>query len=145
MSRYKPVPIEEYLVYDHSIYQVSTSRAFFKPASQSASTHTSPSADPIRMIRSSKYKELKNPLSNAVVSLAAETVKAGYGVLIFCGGRQGCQSTALLVHEAIPNQADPTDEILSRRKDVLSDLRSLPVGLDEFLAKTIIKGVAFHR
>lgn len=145
MSQYKPVPIEEYLVYDHSIYQISTSSAFLKTASQLTSTQSLPAADPVRKIRSSEYKELKNPLSNAVVSLAVETVNAGYGVLIFCGGRQGCQSTALLIHEAIPSRVDPSDDILSRRKDVLSDLRSLATGLDEILAKTIIKGVAFHR
>lgn len=97
------------------------------------------------MIRPSEYKKLKDPLSNAVVSLAVETVKAGYGVLIFCGGRQACQSTALLVTEAMPGRRDITQVILDRRNDVLSDLRSLPIGLDEILGKTIIQGVAFHR
>lgn len=97
------------------------------------------------MIQASEYKKLKNPLSNAVVSLAIETVKAGYGVLIFCGGRQACQSTALLISEAMASGMDVAEKILDRRKDVLSDLRSLSVGLDEVLSNTIIKGVAFHR
>ena len=145
ISQYKPVPIEEYLVYDNSIYQISTSSAFFKTASQLTSAQSLPVVDPVRMIRSSEYKELRNPLSNAVVSLAIETVKAGHGVLIFCSGRQGCQSTALLVHEAISSEVDPPDQILSRRQDVLSDLRSLAVGLDDILAKIIIRGVTFHR
>lgn len=139
------MPIEEYLVYDHSIYHVSTSSSFFKTASQITSTQSLPAVNAIRMIRPSEYKELKDPLSNAVVSLAIETVKAGYGVLIFCGGRQACQSTARLVHEAMPAREDITKNILDRRKDVLSDLRSLSVGLDEILGKTILKGVAFHR
>ena len=84
-------------------------------------------------------------MSNAVVSLAIETAAAGYGALIFCGGRQGCQSMAALVSEAMPCGLDIDDGILDKRKDVISELRSLPVGLDETLAKTIIKGVAFHR
>ncbi len=144
------MPIEEYLVYDDSIYRVSTSSAFFKTASQltltqASSPQISPATAPIRVIRSSEFKELKNPLSNAVVALAIETVRDGYGVLIFCGHRQGCQSTALLVSEAMPGKECNIDEVLDRRKDVLSDLRSLAVGLDEILGKTIIKGVAFHR
>lgn len=97
------------------------------------------------MIRPSEYRALKDPLSNAVVSLAIETVKAGFGVLIFCGSRQACQSTALLVSDAMPSRIDTTKDILDRKNDVISDLRSLPVGLDEILGKTVIKGVAFHR
>ena len=84
-------------------------------------------------------------MSNAVVSLAIETVQAGYGALIFCSSRQGCQSMATLVSEAIPNSWDITNEILDKRKDVISDLRSLAGGLDETLGMTVIKGVAFHR
>lgn len=139
------MPIEEYLAYDHSIYHVSTSSSFFKTASQLTSTQSLPASSPIRIIRPSEYKELKDPVSNAVVSLAIETVKAGYGVLIFCGGRQACQSAALLVKEAMPGTMEINQDILDKRNDVLGDLRSLPVGLDEILGKTIIKGVAFHR
>ena len=139
------MPLKEYLVYDHSIHQVSTSSAFLKTASQLTSTQSLPASQPIRMIQASEYKKLKNPLSNAVVSLAIETVKAGYGVLIFCGGRQACQSTALLISEAMASGMDVAEKILDRRKDILSDLRSLSVGLDEVLSNTIIKGVAFHR
>ena len=84
-------------------------------------------------------------MSNAVVSLAIETATAGYGALIFCGGRQACQSTAALVSEAMPCGLTVEDGILDKRKDVIGELRSLPVGLDETLAKTMIRGVAFHR
>lgn len=145
ISQHVPVPIEEYLAYDHSIYRVSTSSSFLKSASQIPSTQSLPTVNPIRMIRPSEYKELKDPLSNSVVSLAIETAKAGYGVLVFCGSRQACQSTALLVHEAMPGRTAFTKDILDRRNDLLCDLRALPVGLDEVLEKTIIKGVAFHR
>ena len=84
-------------------------------------------------------------MSNAVVSLTLETVKAGYGVLIFGSGRQGCQSTAQLISEAMPNPSDNEETILDKRRDVISDLRSLAVGLDATLGFTVMRGVAFHR
>ena len=80
---------------------------------------------------------------NAIVALACETVCAGYGALIFCGSRRICEITAALIARAIPRIVD--DDVLDRRKDVLSSLRSLSVGLDETLEKTILSGVAFHR
>jgi len=145
-TKYVPVPIEEYLVYENSIYPVSTSSAFLKTASQLNSNPTQPlsGAAPVRVIQPSEHNELKGPMCNAVVSLAIETANAGYGALIFCSARQACQSTALLVSEAMPAGSDVDDKVLDRRKDVLSDLRSLPVGLDESLARTVIRGVAFH-
>ncbi len=143
-TKYVPVPIEEYLVYDRSIYPVSTSSAFFKTASQLNSTQPLSGVSPTRVIQPSQHNELRNPMSNAVVSLAVETAKAGYGALIFCSGRQGCQSTASLVSEAMPVLCDVDEKILDRRKDVISELRSLPVGLDDTLDKTVMKGVAFH-
>ena len=78
-----------------------------------------------------------------MISLAIETAKSGYGALIFCSSRLKCQTTAALLSEAMPVVED--DDLLDRRKEVLSSLRSLPVGLDEVLEKTIIRGVAFHR
>ncbi len=139
-----PVPIEEYLVYDSSIYPVSSSSAFFKTASQLNSTQPLCGISPTRQIETSTHKELRNPVLNAVVSLAIETARAGYGALIFCSGRQGCQSTALLVSEAMPGKSDIDIQKLDRRKDVVSELRSSPVGLDETLGKTVLRGVAFH-
>ena len=143
-TKYVPVPIEEYLVYDGSIYPVSTSSAFFKTASQLSSTQPLFAVSPARVIQTSEHNELRNPLTNAVVSLAVETAKGGYGALIFCSGRQGCQSTASLVSEAMPVLSDVDEKLLDRRKDVVSELRSLPVGLDDTLDKTVMKGVAFH-
>ena len=143
-TKYVPVPVEEYLVYDHSIYPVSTSSAFYKTTSQLNSTQPLSAVSPIRVIQTSEHNELKNPVTNAVVSLAIETANAGYGALIFCSGRQGCQSTALLVSEAMPVLSDVDEKMLDRRKDVVSELRSLSVGLDDTLDKTVMKGVAFH-
>lgn len=138
-----PIPIEEYLVYDNSIYPVSTSNAFFQTASQLASAQPKPIISPTRTITSSKHIELVNPVANAVVSLAVETAESGYGALVFCSSRLKCQTTAALISEAMPVVQD--NDLLDRRKEVLSSLRSLPVGLDEVLEKTIIRGVAFHR
>ena len=143
-TKYVPVPVEEYLVYDCSIYPVSTSSAFFKTSSQLNSTQPLSNVSPTRVIQHSEHSELRNPLTNAVISLAIETAKASYGALIFCSGRQGCQSTALLVSEAMPGLLDVDVKLLDRRKDVISELRSLPVGLDDTLDKTVMKGVAFH-
>lgn len=142
-TKYVPVPIEEYLVYEHSIYPTATSSAFYRTASQLSLTQPLSGMTPVREIRKSEYPELKSSISNAVVALTVETANAGYGALIFCSGRQGCQSTAMLVSEAISGD-NVTPSLLDRRKDVISDLRSLPIGLDATLEKTIIKGVAFH-
>lgn len=84
-------------------------------------------------------------MTNAVISLAIETVEAGYAALVFCSARQGCQATALMLSEAMPSLKGFTGDIVDRRKEVLSALRSLSVGLDDTLEKTIIHGVAFHR
>ncbi|KAI9876486.1 MAG: hypothetical protein M1830_006397 [Pleopsidium flavum] len=143
-SKYRPVPIEEYLVYDNSIYAASTSSAFFKTASQLNSTHQKPSTLPSRSILPSDLKELQKPVINAVVSLAIETVRAGYGALVFCSGRQGCQVDALIISEAMPAANETSTDVLDRRKQAMTELRSLPVGLDPVLEKTIPRGVAFH-
>ncbi len=143
-TKYVPVPIEEYLVYDCSIYPVSTSSAFFKTTSQLSSTQPLSIVSPARIIQTSEHNALRNPLTNAVVSLAIETAEAGHGALIFCSGRQGCQSTASLISEAMLVPSDVDEKMLDRRKDVISQLRSLPVGLDETLDKTVMRGVAFH-
>lgn len=143
-TKYVPVPIKEYLVYDCAVYPVSTSSAFLKTASQLNSTQSLSGVSATRVIQASEHSELRNPVTNAVVSLAIETAKAGYGALIFCSGRQGCQSTASLVSEAMPAITDVDERLLDRRKDVIGELRSLSVGLDDTLDKTVIKGVAFH-
>ena len=143
-TKYVPVPIEEYLVYDCSVYPVSTSSAFLKTASQLNTTQSLSGVSPNRVIQPSEHNELRNPMTNAVVALAIETAKAGYGALIFCSGRQGCQSTASLVSEAMPAISEVDEKVLDRRKDVIGELRSLSVGLDDTLDKTVMKGVAFH-
>ena len=136
VSQYKPVPIQEYLVFDYNIFRAPTS---------SVSNEFLRTSNPIRRIQNSSNKALKNPLTNAVVSLAIETVRAGFGALIFCSARQWCQVMATLVGEAMPPTPDGSEEIMDRRKEIISELRSLSVGLEETLGKTIVRGVAYHR
>ena len=145
MSQYKPVPIEEYLVYDQKIYPASTSIAIVKATNDPNSIQRSANANPTRIVKASEFKELNNPLSNAVISLAIENVKAGFGTLIFCSARQRCQSIATLLSQVMPVATNITDGVIYKRKDVINELRTLPIGLDETLDKTIVKGVAFHR
>lgn len=128
-----------------TLYPASTSSAYFKTASQLSATQAKCSVYPIRAIQPSEDTELKKPMTNAVISLAIETVEAGYAALVFSSARQGCQATALMLSEAMPSPEGSKGDIVDRRKEVLSDLRSPSVGLDDTLEKTIIDGVAFHR
>ncbi|KAL8734212.1 MAG: hypothetical protein Q9166_001698 [cf. Caloplaca sp. 2 TL-2023] len=140
-SKFKPVAVREYLVFENSIYPTSTSSAFFRTASQTYGLPSSQSIAPCRTIQASSHRELRNPVLNAVVSLAAETASEGYGALIFCGARKACQRTALLVSQAMP-ACD--GNIMEKRQDIIHDLRNSPVGLDEDLETTVPRGVAFH-
>ena len=101
--------------------------------------------EPSRIIQASLCTEFKNPLINAVVSLANETARAGYGALIFCSSRVGCERDAVLISQALPRVHEVTLKELDRRKELLNDLRSTVTGLDYILEKTIPVGVAFHR
>ena len=100
---------------------------------------------PQKMIRTSNHEQLKTPIANAVVALTMETVRAGYAALVFCASRLSCQTTATLISGAMPPYEDLDTATLDRRKDILSSLRSLSVGLDDILEKTVVQGVAFHR
>jgi replicative superfamily II helicase len=148
ISKYRPVPIEEHLVYDNAVYAASTSSRFFgtvtKLNSQASSgKHRNP--DPLRTIQPSQHHELSNPLINSVVALANETARAGYGAFIFCSSRAGCEADAILISQVMPELYEVPEEVLERRKDLLSELRSLPSGIDRILERTIPLGVAFHR
>ncbi|KAJ6000442.1 Helicase C-terminal [Penicillium waksmanii] len=125
ISTYKPVPIDEYLVYENVIYPAATSRQLFQTASKltaAASNTLQDSIPPHRTIEASAYKELSNSATNSMVALAVETAIAG---------------------EAMPALAEGNDE-MNKRLDLLAELRSLSCGLDPILQKTIIKGAGFH-
>lgn len=148
ISTYRPVPIDEYLVYENAIYPAATSRQLFQTASKlttADSTSLHESIPPHRLIDVSEYKELGNAATNSMVALAVETASAGYGALVFCSSRGACQIHAATISEAMPSLSPDETEELSKRLDLLAELRSLACGLDPVLEKTIIKGGGFHR
>jgi hypothetical protein len=148
ISRYRPVPVEEHLVFDNAVYDASTSSGFYKTATQlNAQTQRASQIkpEPSRLIQQSESKELSNPLVNAVVSLANETVRAGYGALVFCSSRLGCEKDAVLISQVLPRPEEVDSATIDKRRDLLNDLRSLSTGLDRILEKTVLTGVAFHR
>lgn len=148
ISTYRPVPIEEYLVYENAIYPAATSRQLFQTASKLNATTSAALVDaltPHRMVTSSTLPQLANPVTNAMVALAVDTAAAGYGALVFCGSREACQIHAAMISEALPVPPCIGSDEVSKRLDLLADLRSLPSGLDPLLEKIAVKGVGFHR
>lgn len=144
ISKYRPVPVEEHLVYENAIYPTSNTTHFFRVASQlcsNSSLEKPPTA--ARTIQKSLHRELDSPLSNAVVALAVETATSGYGALVFCSSRQGCQATAVLISGAMPTKHVSAD-ILDKRLDLIASLQALPGGFESAFSKTVISGVAFH-
>lgn len=148
ISTYRPVPIEEYLVYENAIYPAATSRQLFQTASKLNATTPAAVADaltPHRMVASSTLPQLANSMTNAMVALAIDTAAAGYGALVFCGSRQACQIHAAVISEAMPVSPSIDSDEFGKRLDLLAELRSLPSGLDLFLEKIVVRGVGFHR
>lgn len=144
ISKYKPVPIDEFLVIGSNIYPASISNKVLDFAAEKKSIDTT-SMPPLRMVRSSTFKELSDQVVNAVVALAIETASAGYGALVFCRSRQRSQITALSASRAMPGGGLVSEETMDKRREIITELRNLPTGLDDTLAKTILNGVAFHR
>ncbi|OJJ03195.1 hypothetical protein ASPVEDRAFT_53684 [Aspergillus versicolor CBS 583.65] len=150
ISTYRPVPVDEYLVYENAIYPAATSRQLLQTMAKLQSEFTSLGtlpvrdvATPEREIAASASKELSNPMTNAMVAMTIDTVIAGYGALVFCGSRVACQVQAALISEAMPDISAGVED-LNKRLDLLAELRSLPSGLDPALETTLIKGVGFH-
>jgi replicative superfamily II helicase len=142
VSKFRPIPISEYLVYDNSIYSTRNTKDFFSTLSQlngTCATQKPPSAS--QTIEVSIHKELENAMNNAVVALAVETATNDYGALVFCSSRQGSQTMAGLISQAMPPVAPET---LDKRMDVLAALQALPGGFESTFSKTIISGVGFH-
>lgn len=131
-------------MHENAIFLASSCSQLWQGSSQLNVKDPFPNVQPLKKIRTSDCKELQSSTSNAVVALAVETAMAGFGALVFCSGRQNSQNMAELISSAMPLD-NVSDEILLRRHDVISDLRSLSVGLDEVLEKTVLRGVAFHR
>lgn len=144
-THYRPVPIEEHLVCDGQIYAAGTPRQLLKAACQANGTQASQNrSGALGRIALSEVKELQDPVLNAVVALANETARAGYGVLVFASSRARCESDALIISRVLPLLSEVNVDIQEKRTDLLGELRSLPGGLDATLEQTIPCGVAFH-
>ncbi|OGM45508.1 DNA-directed DNA polymerase theta [Aspergillus bombycis] len=147
ISTYRPIPIEDYLVYENAIYPAETSRQLFQTITQSPSMSTVSLTDtmpPHRIIQPPTSQAFANPTTNAMVALSIDTAAEGYSALVFCGSRQSCQLHASIISEAMPVPAAVDPDELSRRLDLLAELRSLPSGLDPVLENTLVRGVAFY-
>ncbi|OLN88554.1 DNA polymerase theta [Colletotrichum chlorophyti] len=146
-TRYRPVPIEEHLVYEGNIHPAATMNELLKTAKHlktgTQPTHQGLSA--IRRIEISSHNEFKDPVLNAVVSLASETARAGYGALVFASSRHGCEADARWIARVMPTQDELDPVMVEKRIELLAELRSLGTGLDPVLEETVPMGVAFHR
>ena len=144
VAKYRPIPIHEHLVYENAIYPSENSKDFLTTAIQlSQQCPTQKPRNPTHTIEISDHQELTNPVTNAVVALAVETVEQGFGALIFCSSRASSQGTACLISKAL-QVVDPSPTIMERRIDLLASLQALPGGFESCLAETIPHGVGFH-
>lgn len=145
IAKYRPIPIEEHLVYENGIYPTANAKEFFMTASQLTvdDSVSAPRPQPCRTINKSDHKELANPMMNAVVALAIETAVSRHGALVFCSSRMGVERTALLISDAMP--VDCNDhETHEKRQDLIASLRALPGGFEASFCKAIPYGVGFH-
>ena len=140
-TRFKPIQVKEYLVLDNAIYSIATLNESLKGASQVETCQAPSPASSCRRIMPSDHAALRNPVRNAVLSLAVETASSGFSALVFCSGRQVCQDVADLISTAMP---DPHGQMLDRRQSAINELRNLSVALDDALAKILLSGVAFY-
>lgn len=146
ISNYRPVPIDEHLVYENAIYPAANSKSFYKTASKLASsqpTNSQIQTEAIRRIATSEYQQLASPVLNAVVSLAAEAATLGHGVLVFCSSRHGSEADAKIIAQVMAG-VETIPSLRERRQDLLNNLRSTITGLDHVLEVTVPHGVAFH-
>ncbi|PNY28824.1 DNA polymerase theta [Tolypocladium capitatum] len=143
-TRYRPVPIEEHLVYDGKVFAAGSSHSLARTRGQLSQDVTEGRATPTRQIQNSAHKEFGDPVLNAVVSLAFETASTGFGSLVFAGSRAICESDARWISRVMPEPHQLGPALLDKRMELLSDLRSLNTGVDPVLEETVLYGVAFH-
>jgi replicative superfamily II helicase len=145
VSKYRPIPIEEHLVYDNAIYPTANAKEFFRTASQLSGriSATQKPVTPCAIIDKSMHNELENPVTNAVVALSAETALAGFGALVFCGSRMGVERMAALIADSMPAESS-TPLMKEEQSDLITSLRALPNGYEDVFNKTIAVGVGFH-
>ncbi|KAL6828360.1 P-loop containing nucleoside triphosphate hydrolase protein [Trichoderma camerunense] len=142
-TRYRPIPIEEHLVCEGKVYHIGTNGATAQRQLK-VEEISKAQIDPTRQIEESSHKEFRDPVLNAVVSLAYETALMGYGALVFAGSRGICESDARLISRVMPQPHEVDSKTMDKRMDLLSELRSLSTGADPVLEETVLSGVAFH-
>lgn len=144
VARYRPIPIEEHLVYDNAVYPIADSKEFFHAAKGlSSETPTQRPREPLRVIATSTHQELASAVTNAVVALAVETANANFGALVFCSSRQICQSLSRLIADCLP-VAETGTNVAVERQTVLASLQALPDGFESALLQSVPAGVGFH-
>ncbi|KAH7162747.1 P-loop containing nucleoside triphosphate hydrolase protein [Dactylonectria estremocensis] len=143
-TRYRPVPIEEHLVYNGNVYPAVSTHNLIKTATQLHGTSTQGRVSPTRRIEPSTHKEFRDLVLNSVVTLAHETASAGYGALVFAGSRGVCEADARWISRVMPPPHEMDPALVEKRMDLLGELRSLHTGLDPVLGETVLFGVAFH-
>ncbi|KXH49070.1 DEAD/DEAH box helicase [Colletotrichum simmondsii] len=143
-TRYRPVPIEEHLVYEGNIYPAATTSELLKTAKNLNTATQKTGSRATRRIEPSVHKEFQDPVLNAVVSLASETAKAGYGALVFASSRYGCEADARWIAKVMPALDELESGLVEKRAELMAELRSLGTGIDPVLEETVPMGVAFH-
>lgn len=145
-TRYRPVPIEEHVVCNGSIYEVNDAHTLLDTATQLTNRgYAEQKSKACRKVLPSSSKELSDPVLNAVISLTYETATNGHGVLVFAGSRSMCESDARIISRVMPQLHELSESALDARRDLLDELRSLSTGVDHVLEETVMFGVAFHR
>ncbi|KAH6691620.1 DEAD/DEAH box helicase, partial [Plectosphaerella plurivora] len=132
-TKYRPIPVDEYLVYEGQIYPAATTSELLNTASILSAAESGPrsaAATPLRRIQPSEHRELRDAVLNAVVALANETARQGYGVLVFASSRSACESDAKLIARVLPQAHEIDAETANKRVNLLAELRSLSTGLD---------------
>ncbi|KAK1711079.1 DEAD/DEAH box helicase [Colletotrichum lupini] len=143
-TRYRPVPIEEHLVYEGNICPATTTSELLKTAKNLNTATQKTGSRATRRIEPSGHKEFQDPVLNAVVSLASETAKAGYGALVFASSRYGCEADARWIAKVMPAVDELESGLVEKRTELMAELRSLGTGIDPVLEETVPMGVAFH-
>lgn len=139
------MPIEEHLVYEGNIYPAATTSELLKTAKNLNTATQKTGSRATRRIEPSGHKEFQDPVLNAVVSLASETAKAGYGALVFASSRYGCEADARWIARVMPALDELESGLAEKRTELMAELRSLGTGIDPVLEETVPMGVAFHR
>ncbi|KAK1514295.1 DEAD/DEAH box helicase [Colletotrichum costaricense] len=135
-TRYRPVPIEEHLVYEGNIYPATTTSELLKTAKNLNTVTQKTGSRATRRIEPSGHKEFQDPVLNAVVSLASETAKAGYGALVFASSRYGCEADARWIAKVMPALDELESGLVEKRTELMAELRSLGTGIDPVLEET---------